>query len=68
MVIKALREGKILTKIDVKNAFNSIPREILFATLHRHGINEKFINYLKFFMNSRTCKSDDLSGQIDGIP
>lgn len=63
----ALKEGFTVTKIDIKNAFNSIKREILIAALESHGINNKFIQYLLFYLKNRTCVTDKL-GDIDGVP
>lgn len=50
----------VVTKVDIKNAFNSIPRNVLVAALKSHGINKKFTNYLEHFLNERKCVTDDI--------
>jgi len=67
-VIIALKAGKTVTKIDIKNAFNSIPREIIFKSLEAHGVNKNFIDYLKHFLWNRKCSTDNIDYQVDGVP
>ena len=66
--MKHLSDGFTITKLDLKNAFNSVPRSIIIAALKSHGINNKFITYLEHFLNNRKCTTDFIEYQVDGVP
>jgi len=66
--MKHISDGFTITKLDLKNAFNSVPRSIIIAALKSHGINNKFITYLEHFLNNRKCTTDFIEYQVDGVP
>jgi len=44
-----------------------VNREVLVAALKSHGINNKFIEYIQFYLKNRECVTDNLN-EADGIP
>ena len=42
--------GLILTQIDITNAFNSVPHEIIINDLRKYGVNPTYRQYFKNFL------------------
>ena len=56
--VKMQKEGKILLSIDVHNAYNAIPIELINNVLENAGVNPILHNYLLTYLKSRYCRLD----------
>ena len=64
--IKAHQNGKNITSIDVRNAYNSVPHDVLMKELGRRGLNQKSLEYIQQFLKARNTIGMD---KIDtGVP
>ena len=51
-----VHDGLVLTHIDIKNAFNSIPHEAIFNELRRQKVSSLYMNYVHKFLENRHCE------------
>lgn len=42
-----------LLQLDIQNAFNSVPHEVIIAELKSQGVTGQFIDYLDLFLKAR---------------
>lgn len=55
-----------LTTIDVKNAFNSVPHQVISFSLHRAGVPQSTVSYIESFLMAR--HTSDLGAVPAGVP
>lgn len=51
-----LDNDQTITKIDIKNAFNSINQDVIIFALQNRGCSPLAVNYISKFMKFRFCK------------
>ena len=42
-----------MLQLDIQNAFNSVPHEVIIDQLTKQGVTAQFINYLEIFLKAR---------------
>ena len=65
---KASKKKTFFAFIDLRKAFDSIPRSKLWSSLDRFGLGGKFSRLMQILYSGHKCKVDTLRGWTDWIP